>query len=330
MLTQTLAKGFVVRHPTMEDIEAVVKLMRACEIALEGTAETTLDDMRLWWTEPDTDIAKDVWVVLSPTGEVVATSSIGHQEHVRIYSRGNVLPAYQGQGIGSHLLSLNEARAKEHVTLAETGARVAMLAQVNAKNIAVQRLLEKNRYKDIRSFWRMGIELQKAPPAPVWPEGIVVSNLAADTTLLQAVHQADNDAFRDHWGYLPMSFAAFEHFAVKTENFDPRLWFIALDGDEISGVCLCADEKESGGWVHSLGIRRQWRRRGLGLAFLYHAFGAFYRRGIHNVYLGVDAQSLTGATHLYERAGMHVVKQYKTYEKELRPGRELSTQSVEL
>jgi mycothiol synthase len=43
----------------------------------------------------------------------------------------------------------------------------------------------------------------------------------------------------------------------------------------------------------------------------------------------VDAQSLTGATRLYEKAGMYVQRQYATYEKELRPGEDLSTQSVE-
>jgi hypothetical protein len=44
--------------------------------------------------------------------------------------------------------------------------------------------------------------------------------------------------------------------------------------------------------------------------------------------LGVDSQNLTGATRLYERAGMHVALQHDTYEKELRPGVELSTQSI--
>lgn len=58
-------------------------------------------------------------------------------------------------------------------------------------------------------------------------------------------------------------------------------------------------------------------------------FGEFFKRGIRNVYLGVDAQSLTGATRLYERAGMHVIRQYNSYEKELRAGKELSTQFVE-
>ena len=44
--------------------------------------------------------------------------------------------------------------------------------------------------------------------------------------------------------------------------------------------------------------------------------------------LNADAQDLTGAIRLYEKAGMHVQRQYVTYEKELCPGEELSTQSV--
>jgi hypothetical protein len=38
--------------------------------------------------------------------------------------------------------------------------------------------------------------------------------------------------------------------------------------------------------------------------------------------LSVDAANLTGATRLYERAGMHVSQEYVSYEKELRSGRE--------
>jgi mycothiol synthase len=42
------------------------------------------------------------------------------------------------------------------------------------------------------------------------------------------------------------------------------------------------------------------------------------------VELGVDSQNLTGATRLYEKAGMQIKRQYDQYEIELRPGRELS------
>jgi mycothiol synthase len=82
------------------------------------------------------------------------------------------------------------------------------------------------------------------------------------------------------------------------------------------------------GWVDDLAVRRSWRRRGLGMALLHHSFGEFYRRGTRKVALEVDSQNLTGATRLYERAGMHATRQYDVYEKELRAGEELSTQSL--
>ncbi len=67
----------------------------------------------------------------------------------------------------------------------------------------------------------------------------------------------------------------------------------------------------------------------MGLAFLQHSFGEFYRRGKRKVSLGVDAENLTGALRLYEKAGMHVHRQFDTYEKEIRPGVEISVQSLE-
>ncbi len=83
------------------------------------------------------------------------------------------------------------------------------------------------------------------------------------------------------------------------------------------------------GWVATLGVRRNWRRQGIALALLHHSFGEFYRRGVRKVGLGVDAGSLTGATRLYEKAGMHVASQFDKYEKEIRAGKEISVQSIE-
>ncbi|MGH2479754.1 MAG: GNAT family N-acetyltransferase, partial [Ktedonobacteraceae bacterium] len=116
---------------------------------------------------------------------------------------------------------------------------------------------------------------------------------------------------------------------TNAEKFDPSLWFVAVVGDEIAGISLC-DYYLDDGLVGTLGVRRPWRRKGLGLALLYHSFGEFYRRGTHTITLGVDSQSLTGATRLYERAGMHILLSYDAYEKELRPGVDLSIQTLEV
>ena len=76
----------------------------------------------------------------------------------------------------------------------------------------------------------------------------------------------------------------------------------------------------------SLGVLREYRRRGIGEALLYTAFDAFYKMGKKRVGLGVDASSITGAATLYKRVGMQVAKQFDLYEKELRAGVDLTTQ----
>ncbi|MBV9709953.1 MAG: GNAT family N-acetyltransferase [Ktedonobacteraceae bacterium] len=326
MKIEGLPTGFTLRRPTMDDLAAVKQLVNLCEVAEYGKAETTEDDMRLWWQRPNFDLATDAWLVFAPDGQVVADANVGHQQHVRIYAEVDVHPAYQHRGIGTHLLRLAEERAREHVPSAPDGARVVLISRMNSVNEAGQQLLEKHGFTLIRNFWRMGIELQETPPIAQWAEGLSVRTLAPG--MERVVYEADEEIFQDHWGFISATFEQWSHWSLKGEHFDPSLWFLAMEGEEIAAIALCADEKESGGWVHVLGVRRPWRRKGVGLALLHHAFGEFYRRNIHNVYLGVDAQSLTGATRLYERAGMHVVRQSKNYEKELRAGKELSTQSV--
>ena len=80
--------------------------------------------------------------------------------------------------------------------------------------------------------------------------------------------------------------------------FDPALWFIAEESGEPAGICLCRPEwgaDRTLGWVNVVGVRRPWRRQGLGLALLLHAFGELYQRGIERVGLGVHGENPTGA-----------------------------------
>jgi GNAT superfamily N-acetyltransferase len=104
------------------------------------------------------------------------------------------------------------------------------------------------------------------------------------------------------------------------DNDPSPFWYVAGDGEEIAGTCLCnprgAGDPETA-WIHIVGVQPPWRRRGLALAPLHHSFGSFYRQGRRRIAPEVDAQNPTGATHLYEKAGMHVERRYDYFEKEL-------------
>ncbi len=86
-----------------------------------------------------------------------------------------------------------------------------------------------------------------------------------------------------------------------------------------SGGCSLNRYRMGIGWIRTLGVRRQWRKHGLGEALLLHSFGEFYRRGMKTIGLGVDAQIRPRDEALSK--GRHVAaSEYVTYEKELRPG----------
>ena len=101
-----------------------------------------------------------------------------------------------------------------------------------------------------------------------------------------------------------------EPLADAAEIFEPSLWFLALADGELAGFAVCRKDTNdpAAGHVELLGVRRPWRKQGLGHAVLLHAFEAFLQRGWTRGTLGVDASSPTGATRLYERAGMSVYR----------------------
>ena len=324
-MSQTLPDGFQMRHPTMDDLNAVHHVITTSDLAYLGSADITLDEVRTDWLAPTFNMQKDAWVVTDSAGQIVGYASAGQQEHVRIHSEVLVLPEYSRLGLQDVLLARLEQWAREQVPQARPDARVALMSYIAQGDEQGALSLQRHGFKEIRRSWNMEITMNEAPAEPEWPAGISVRTFRPGDE--RVVFDTDEEAFKDHWGHIPGNFERWMHWTVERETFDPTLWFLAYDGDQIAGVSLCAHRDELG-WVDTLGVLRPWRKLGLGKALLQHSFGEFYRRGTRTVGLGVDAQNLTGATRLYERVGMHVVRVYINYEKELRAGVELSTQEI--
>jgi ribosomal protein S18 acetylase RimI-like enzyme len=164
----------------------------------------------------------------------------------------------------------------------------------------------------------MEIKLQESPAPVTYPTGIELRTFLKDEHAT-TVWQADNEAFRDHWGSHDKTYEEWSREKFGNPNFDPTLWMSAWDGNELAG--FSQNRLRRGiGWIGTIGVRRPWRKKGLGLALLRHSFGEFYKRGTTTIGLGVDAANPTGATRLYQRAGMYVAGEFAMYEKELRTG----------
>ena len=325
-----------IRPPTLDDLPALVDLFNLCSLETIGTAEFSLNDIQAEWRTPGFNLETDVRLLQTSDAEPIGYIEVWDttEPHVQAFSWGCVHPRYRGQGLGTWLLQWAEERGRQAITKAPAAAQVVLMQSALSTDTLAQKLFAEQDFQLARHFWRMAIELEREPTRPHLPAGITIRPYDPATEL-PVVVQALRDSFKDHWGHLDSPFEddlkRWQSYVTENEHYDPALFFVAQDGGQIAGIALCwsaLSEDPEMGWVGTLGVRREWRRRGVALALLEHAFVEFYGRGRKRVGLGVDAASLTGATRLYEKAGMKVVRQYNQYEKVLRPGVDLRTRTA--
>jgi mycothiol synthase len=333
---KTTSGEFATRPAEMADVENVATLLNTTAIEQTGEPEWDLNELRNDWSSPHFDLVKDSLLVLSADGEIVGYADVWDQEpHVRLFCLARVLPGYRGRGVGTLLTRWLDRRGQEAVRMAPEGTRVVLLQAMPSTDTLAQEHIKAHGYTLVRFFNQMIIEMKAPPPNPIMPKNIVIRPYRRGREE-EAVLQVVREAFKDHWGYVENSLEndlkAWMHWIENDPDHDPSLWFLATVDDQLIGASVCSPKAASDpemGWINSLAVLRSWRRQGIGLALLRHTFVEFYRRGVYKVGLGVDAQNLTGATSLYERAGMTVQRRYADYEKELRPGEDLSTQTVQ-
>jgi len=297
--------GLSVRRATFDDAPAVNELITAADLAVMGWSESSEPELLGWWRIMD--LEQNSWV-LHHNGSIRAYAvAFPHGETFEL--DGFVHPDHQGRGLGAWLVERAEERAREL-------ALPKLLGFALAGDGRARRLFEQFGLRELRRYYRMLIELDAEPRAPDWPEGIRVEALQLDDA--RAFHDALVEAFADEWNFVPMPYEEWHELRlVKDPDFDPSLWFLVREGSEVAAVMRNEPDRSGAGFVGALGVRKPWRRRGIALALLQHTFAEFYRRGTRRVTLGVDAENPTGATHLYERAGMHVAFEAIAYGKEL-------------
>jgi len=287
------------RPPRDDEFDALLALMNAHQLAAFGEADATADDLRTWLTSPSVVVERDVRV-LERNGRLVGYVDVdsSRTDPPVWWADVKVAPDVDAEGVIVELVAWLEERA-------EAGRLRVWTGNEDARVVAV---FEQLGFAPARHSYRMEIDLDREGSPPVWPEGISERTLQEDEE--RRVYEAVMEVWQDTSDPLDETFEEWSHWLTKPATFDPSLWFLAFDGDELAGFSLCRQDAvdESAGYVGTLGVRRPWRRQGLGEALLLRSFQAFRERGYTRGTLGVDASSPTGATRLYERAGMRVYR----------------------
>ena len=234
---------------------------------------------------------------------------------------GFLVPDWRRKGIGRAMLHHSERRLREIAAAHPADGPRFFQSQAADTQSGAEALLLGEKYTAVRHEYEMSREIVDDIPSVRLPDGIEIRPIRPEH--YRAIWDAKEEAFRDHWGYRPETEQDYQRW-LGDPKFDPSLWRVAWDGDQIAGLVGSVINPEENadcnlerGWVGPVCVRRPWRRRGLAHTLLLQTCQALQTRGMTLAALDVDTQNLTGALRVYESVGFRVFKRFSLYRKPL-------------
>lgn len=303
--------GYTVRPSTRDDLDTIAALIQAIDRHDEGIVEPVRGHIEDDWANPLFDAAADTLVVTAESGGLAAYASAwGIEPSASVEAWINVHPNHRGRGLGTWLVDWAEARSRRYVS--RSGASTLLRPSVSSEE--GRAFLERLGYRHARTFWHMSRRLEGSERVGSPPAGVTIRAYRDGDG--PALHRVLETAFEGHFGSEPMAYDAWEAATLRAPSSDLSLVFLAERGEELVGALTTAiDEEEP--WVAELGVLEAHRGTGVGRALLGRAFAELAARGWTIVKLNVDGENRSGATRLYESAGMTRGRSWHFYEKRI-------------
>lgn len=307
------------------DYPLMVAVVEGCRDAdqMEGSntvEETAIDYAHLTNCNPFTDT-----IFAEVNGDVVGYGRCWWRDMVdgsiAYYFFAHLLPEWRGTGIRRTMVRhlkdrLRQIAADHPADKAKNFVNWGMEVETDWINLLLAEGHQIVRY----GFEMVRPNLDNIPDCPL-PKGLEVRR-GSDAEARQ-IWEAAREAFRDHWGMSEWSEESFTSWSAYPD-YNPSLWQVAWAGDEVAGGVLnFIDEKENGengrlrGYTDPIFVRRPWRKQGVAKALIARSFQVLKEAGMTEAALGVDAENLSGALHLYRKMGFEEVKRSMTFKKPL-------------
>ena len=316
------------RALTLADSVDLYALYRRCRRADAEPDEVTFEEfIHATFGLPGSYAERDSVAAIDPDGRLVgfgwAYSRESATRSARAWLTGGVDPERRRQGIGTVILRRGLARGIELLAGAPATVPHHVDAEAGPEHADRIRLFETFGLDRVRTFTAMVVTPADAPdtvldrPATDTPFHVIDWQPDVD----EATRTAHNEAFRDHWGSEPVSAERWRHLGPAAPGFRPDLSPIAIAPDgRVAGYVLCTippgmQAQRRTAWIGTVGVRREFRRHGLGRALLVRTLAAAEEAGFAAVGLDVDADNPTGAVRVYERLGFRPTRSQHIYSK---------------
>jgi mycothiol synthase len=304
------------------DIQPIADMINACDAVDKLDDGTSVAELRSELYAPRVDRERDIRLWEDADGRLVGFGTIWLPEpsdRLDGFLWFKVHPEARDAGLEPEIIAWGENRVRE------AGQEHGLPAQLRSGSLTPDRaaLLEQQGFAIARYFHRMVRPLDMPIPEPQFPEGFALSHLRSEDEA-EAWVASFNQSFIDHYNHHDMTVEERKHW-MHEEHYQAERDLIARAPDgTIAAFCWCSvnpdDNARTGrneGWIAILGTRRGFRRIGLGRAMLLAGLQRLKADGMGTAKLGVDADSPTGATRLYESVGFQVLRTITSYTKDL-------------
>lgn len=295
------------------DAKSWSSLLAECEAADGGwvyfSEQVLIED----FGDPDTDFERGSVVAYdasSIAGYGVLTSRSHADQGHEMRFEGAVHPAFRRRGVGSALLDWAETAAVPIHEGRFSGRPLSVSAACTSTNETAIALYADHGYQPARWFHAMVRDLRAPLPDVPVPAGVQIVGFGPERT--EDARSVRNEAFRDHWGSTEQTVEGWAHF-IDFVGFRPQFSFLAYADGEPLGVIISHEydqPAETAGirdiYVAVVATRRAARNKGIASALLTRALTEARTAGFTTASLGVDADSITRAVGLYERAGFTI------------------------
>ena len=289
---------------------AIANLIDACETVDRLGEEVSATELKLVLDAPKLDKARDVQLWEDGNYKLIGLALLDmpdSQDEIDAYLWFYVHPNVRGEGLEKHIIKWGEQRLHEVGKKRNLSGKLRTYSREDKTDEIM--LFEKQGFTVDRYFWTMARSLCDPIPTPEFPADFALTHVSGEKDIQPWVEMF-NQSFIDHWNHHDLT-AETVLYWMQDPNYQPELDLIAVSGDrKFAAFCDCqikpqqnARSGATDGWIELLGTRRDYRKMGLGKAMLLAGLHRLKAAGANTAKLSVDADSLTGATKLYQSVG---------------------------